>query len=174
MRRILTAILFVLALSLPGGAGAEKITLPADTAVEVNFSPSKDITKALIARIDVAEKTILVLAYGFTHPDIGAALVRAHARGVDVEIILDSKANRTNKNSQAQAMVAAGIPVEFDAQHPIAHNKVMVIDGKTVATGSFNFTPSAEKNGENNLIIDSPDLARIYEANWREHRGHAE
>ena len=43
---------------------------------------------------------------------------------------------------------------KIDAQHAIAHNKVMVIDGATVITGSFNFTKRAENaNAENLLVI---------------------
>jgi phosphatidylserine/phosphatidylglycerophosphate/cardiolipin synthase-like enzyme len=29
--------------------------------------------------------------------------------------------------------------VKIDAVHAIAHNKIMIIDGETVITGSFNF-----------------------------------
>jgi PLD-like domain len=43
----------------------------------------------------------------------------------------------------------------------IAHNKVIVIDGETVLTGSFNFTKAAqEKNAENLLIIRDPPSRR--------------
>ena len=38
----------------------------------------------------------------------------------------------------------------IDAKHAIAHNKVIVIDGVTTLTSSFNFTRVAEeKNAEN-------------------------
>jgi hypothetical protein len=47
--------------------------------------------------------------------------------------------------------------------HGIAHNKVMIIDGKTVITGSFNFTKAAEeKNAENVLITHDAALAQRY------------
>ena len=46
----------------------------------------------------------------------------------------------------------------MDTQHAIAHSKVMIIDGETVITGSFNFTKAAEKNPENLFII--------HEKNW--------
>jgi phosphatidylserine/phosphatidylglycerophosphate/cardiolipin synthase-like enzyme len=39
-----------------------------------------------------------------------------------------------------------GIPVKIDAVHVIPHNKIMIIDGGTVITGSFNFTKAAEEN----------------------------
>ena len=36
-----------------------------------------------------------------------------------------------------------GVPTMIDANHAISHYKVMVIDGETVITGSFNFTKAA-------------------------------
>ena len=63
----------------------------------------------------------------------------------------------------------------IDAKHAIAHNKIIVIDGQTVITGSFNFTTAAEeKNAENLLIIRSPDLAAKYTANWQAHNAHSD
>ncbi|HTR44450.1 MAG TPA: phospholipase D-like domain-containing protein, partial [Thermodesulfovibrionales bacterium] len=46
-----------------------------------------------------------------------------------------------------------GIPTYIDAQHAIAHNKVMIIDKETVITGSFNFTKAAEERNAENLLI---------------------
>jgi len=51
----------------------------------------------------------------------------------------------------------------------------MVIDGKTVLTGSFNFTKAAEdENAENLLVIQDPALAAKYAANWQAHLRHSE
>jgi hypothetical protein len=82
---------------------------------------------------------------GTTLKEIAQALVDAHKRGVHVEIILD-KSNRSKKYSAADFTFNMGIPTYIDAQHSIAHNKVMIIDKETVITGSFNFTKAAEKN----------------------------
>jgi phosphatidylserine/phosphatidylglycerophosphate/cardiolipin synthase-like enzyme len=58
---------------------------------------------------------------------------------------------------------------------PIAHNKIMVIDDRTVLTGSFNFTKAAEdKNAENLLIIRDVKVAAGFERNWQAHFRHAE
>jgi phosphatidylserine/phosphatidylglycerophosphate/cardiolipin synthase-like enzyme len=43
--------------------------------------------------------------------------------------------------------------VKIDTQHAITHNKVMIIDGETVNTGSFNFTRAAEENNAENLLV---------------------
>ncbi len=82
-----------------------------------------------------------------------------------MEIILD-KSQRTDQYSSATFLFNVGIPVKIDAQHAIAHNKVMIIDGETVITGSFNFTKAAEeKNAENLLVIRDKKLAERYTKN---------
>ena len=88
--------------------------------------------------------------------------------------ILD-KSQKTEKYSEADFLVNMGIPVQIDAKHAIAHNKIMVIDGQTVITGSFNFTKAAEENNaENLLVIRSPELAAKYTANWKVHADHSD
>ena len=43
----------------------------------------------------------------------------------------------------------------------------MIIDDRIVITGSYNFTKSAEKsNDENLLLIESPALAAAYQAEY--------
>ncbi len=142
--------------------------------VEVYFSPKGGCTEAVVKEIAAARSTILVQAYNFTSAPIAKALVDAHKRGVDVQIILD-KSNHTEKYSSADFLVNMGIPVRIDTKHAIAHNKIMVIDGQAVITGSFNFTKAAEENNaENLLVIRSPELAVKYAANWKVHADHSD
>jgi phosphatidylserine/phosphatidylglycerophosphate/cardiolipin synthase-like enzyme len=141
---------------------------------EVYFSPHGGCTDAVIRELNKAKSTILVQAYSFTSAPIAKALLSAHKRGVKVEVILD-KSQRTQKYSSATFLFNAGIPVKIDAQHAIAHNKVMVIDGETVITGSFNFTKAAEENNaENLLVIHDRKLAERFTKNWQEHEKHSE
>jgi phosphatidylserine/phosphatidylglycerophosphate/cardiolipin synthase-like enzyme len=76
----------------------------------------------------------------------------------------------------AHFLAHAGIATYIDSHHAIAHNKVMVIDSRTVITGSFNFTKAAqEKNAENLLVItDAPELAHRYLDNFHRHLRHSE
>ncbi|WP_438819374.1 phospholipase D-like domain-containing protein [Klebsiella pneumoniae] len=57
------------------------------------------------------------------------------------------------------------LPVHLNGRYAIMHNKFMVIDGKNVQTGSFNYTASAvSRNAENVLLIeDAPQLAETYQ-----------
>jgi phosphatidylserine/phosphatidylglycerophosphate/cardiolipin synthase-like enzyme len=141
--------------------------------VEVHFSPKGGCTDVVVRELDRAQKAILVQAYSFTSAPIAKTLVNAYKRGVDVRVILD-ESQRTEKYSSADFVAHAGIPVWIDAKHAIAHNKVMVIDGQVVITGSFNFTKAAEeKNAENLLVIRDRSLAGKYAANWAKHAAHS-
>lgn len=85
-----------------------------------------------------------------------------------------SSSNRVTSPSKARRSPSS-IPTFIDAAHAIAHNKVMVIDGQVVITGSFNFTKAAEEsNAENLLVIRDTDLAGKYAANWETHLRHSE
>jgi phosphatidylserine/phosphatidylglycerophosphate/cardiolipin synthase-like enzyme len=139
------------------------------------FSPNGGCTQAVVEQLNGAKKQVLVQAYSFTSAPIARALVDAHKRGVDVQLILD-KSQRTERYTSATFLANEGVPTYIDAAHKIAHNKVMIIDGQTVITGSFNFTKSAEEgNAENLLVINNaPQLAARYTANWKEHLGHSE
>jgi phosphatidylserine/phosphatidylglycerophosphate/cardiolipin synthase-like enzyme len=138
------------------------------------FSPNSGATKLVTDTIHQAKKQILVQAYSFTSPAIAKALADAKASGVDIEVILD-KSQWTEKYSGATYLANHKIPVLIDDKHAIAHNKVMIIDGNTVITGSFNFTKAAEeKNAENVIVLkDNPALAQRYAQNWRAHAKHS-
>lgn len=133
----------------------------------VAFSPNGGGTQLIVQAINHARRTILVQAYSFSSRPIIHALEAAKSRGVDVYVILDHSDLRSH-DSGLQAMLSHGIPVWIDTTVRIAHNKVMVIDGRDVITGSFNFSWSAQHmNAENVLeIVNSLTLARFYIQDW--------
>jgi len=141
--------------------------------IAVHFSPHGGCTDAIVRQLDAAKQTVLVQAYTFTSAPITKALMEAHKRGVNVQVILD-RSQRTDKYSSATFFQNAGIPTFIDDKHAIAHNKVMVIDGHIVITGSFNFTKAAEENNaENLLVIDDAEIREKYAKNWQEHLEHS-
>jgi phosphatidylserine/phosphatidylglycerophosphate/cardiolipin synthase-like enzyme len=133
---------------------------------QVCFTPGGNCTQDVVNAIGDAKKQILVQAYSFTSAPIARALMMAHERGVDVKVILD-KSQKTQKYSSATFLANQNIPTWIDYKVAIAHNKVMIIDGNTVITGSFNFTSAAQnKNAENLLILRNDKMAKVYTANW--------
>lgn len=141
---------------------------------EVFFTPGDATTTELVAELNAATQTVHVQAYSFTSAPIAKAVIEAKRRGVDVTAILD-KSQRTANYSSADLLVNEGVPTFIDAKHAIAHNKIMIIDGATVITGSFNFTKAAqESNAENLLILRDRELAEKYESNWHIHLSHSQ
>ena len=131
-------------------------------------------TAAVVRALNAAQSQVVIQVYSFTSAPIAKALVEAHKRGVKILAVLD-KSNETNKYSAATFLNNFGIQPRIDAEHVIAHRKVIVIDSRTIIIGSFNFTKAAEeKNAEHMLVLtDAPDLAAAYEANIRMHASHA-
>jgi phosphatidylserine/phosphatidylglycerophosphate/cardiolipin synthase-like enzyme len=163
-------------------AGASLATYPArahaasiPASVEVCFSPPLaagcDPERTIIATVASARKEILVQAYELSARGVVDALADARRRGVEVRVILDRSALRDNPGEPGgvNQLIAAGAAVMVDVIHNgIAHNKVMIIDGATVLTGSFNFTRAAEtRNAENLVVIRSAEVAAQYIANWK-------
>lgn len=146
---------------------------PPPLSAEVHFSPHGGCTAAVAGLIGEAKKTVQLQAYSFTSRPVLDALIAAQGRGVDVDVVLDKS---DAGHAEAEELAAAGVRVFIDRAHAIAHNKVIVVDGAIVETGSFNFTKAAEAhNAENCLVLrGDPGLARAYADNWASHRAHSE
>lgn len=134
---------------------------------EVGFSPHGESLAIILKAIDGARVSILVAAYSFTSKPIAAALLEARKRGVDVRVTADAKSS-DGRYSAVTFLANQGVPVRTNSRYAIFHHKFMVIDGKHLETGSFNYSAAAAgKNAENVLLLrDTPEIARIYAAEW--------
>jgi phosphatidylserine/phosphatidylglycerophosphate/cardiolipin synthase-like enzyme len=143
--------------------------------LQVLFSPDGGCTEAIVDALGKARTSLDVQAYSFTSAPIAEAVAKAFARGVRVRIVLD-KSQRSERYTSATYLANHNVPTWIDAKHAIAHNKVILVDGRTIFTGSFNFTKSADqKNAENLLIIEGDSkLFAQYLANFEEHLAHSE
>jgi phosphatidylserine/phosphatidylglycerophosphate/cardiolipin synthase-like enzyme len=152
-----------------------RLVAGAPPSIDVFFSPKGGCTEAVIREINGARHEVLVQAYSFSSKPIAEALIAAKTRGVQVSILLD-KSNENEQYSDLSLFVEQGLAPLVDTHHAIAHNKVMVIDHKTVITGSFNFTHQAEaENAENLLIIKgNAALAKSYRSHFADHKGHCQ
>ena len=137
---------------------------------QVCFTPGQKCLPLIIQALDQSRKSVHVMAYALTSKPIAAALVRAQQRGVDVVAVVD-KSQLHTKSSKLNELRQAGVKVYIDHKPRIQHNKIMIIDEKTVIGGSYNWSDSAEKhNAENLTIMQSPMLAQQYEANFQKRK----
>lgn len=130
---------------------------------EVHFSPKGGCEARLLYWLSRANSSIHVLIYSFTLDSVGDALIAAHKRGLDVRIVME-RDEAGQRGSEYGKLKGAGVPVRLDTNPALMHNKVAIIDGLIVITGSFNWTASAEaRNNENMIVIRSAQIAALYE-----------
>jgi phospholipase D len=142
---------------------------PVQATMSVCFVPPDDCSDSVIEAIGAARTRIRVLAYELTARPIIAALIGAHRRGVDVEVVLDRTNARTvrRRPGSAVALTEAGIPVWIDHPRGIEHNKIIIIDDDLVVGGSFNYSAAAQtRNAENMTVTRSAEVAAWYFADW--------
>ncbi len=133
------------------------------TPIDVYFSPDDHAQAALLDLLDNARTSIYFLAYSFTSDPLGEAIRQRAKAGVTVGGVMDAEQMRTNTGSEYDSFRSAGVDVRLDGEPGLMHHKVMIVDGQTVVVGSYNFTASAERhNDENLLIIHSPVIAAQY------------
>ena len=148
MKKILICLLFISAVA------------HADT--QVYFSPQGGCQESVVSRINKAEKTIDIAMYYLTSREIAQELVKASERGVIIRVFLD-QSQENSKFAKSRYLIMRSIEVRFYTGKGLMHNKFALIDNRTLITGSFNWTATADReNQENLLIMDDNDLIRQY------------
>jgi phosphatidylserine/phosphatidylglycerophosphate/cardiolipin synthase-like enzyme len=141
MRRIL---LFAFLYLLPWICSAQ--------GIKVYFSPNGGCQQAVVAEIRKATRTIDIAMYYLSSRDIAQALVKAQGRDVQVRIVLD-QGQEIESASKSGYLIKRGFQVRYHLGFGLMHNKFAIMDGKSLITGSFNWTSTAEERNEENLLI---------------------
>src|SRR6266545_6796040 len=130
--------------------------------VEVYFSPEDGVAKYVLQRLAAAKTSIHFMAFSYTASTIADAMAAKAKAGLPVHGVFESQ-NAGGTGSAFGRLRQGGVDVLEDGNCYILHHKVIIIDERTVITGSYNFTNSAEKdNDENLVIVDDAALARAY------------
>jgi len=163
MQKILALILLFISLAL-----LSPIETQARQSTQSAFSPSPQAVKLIQKTINHAKYNIDVAAYSFTSYKIADALIYAHKRGVKVRVLLDKGQGKRHYKA-IEDMRDAGIPIRINRHYAIMHDKYIIVDDKTVETGSFNYTFRAEHSNAENVIVikNNKKLAHQYTKNWQ-------
>ncbi len=138
--------------------------------VEAYFSPGDGVQDKIERAIGTASDNIEFAILSFTRWGIRDALIDRFNNGVAVHGLFD-RGEQGNSYSQFNNLKNAGLDVLYYGGSGMLHHKYMIVDGHTesdplVETGSYNYSTSAEKyNNENIVIIHSPLVADFY---WQE------
>jgi phosphatidylserine/phosphatidylglycerophosphate/cardiolipin synthase-like enzyme len=146
------------------------------------FAPDDNVLEVLTHLIENEKTSIRMAAFLLTDYEIIKQLLAAKGRGVDIEIVFDSKAVKSFYAKKVRLLKNKGIKVfvykqlTHNAQGDkaeenmsnIMHNKFIIfgnnIFGKSLLwTGSFNFTYSAHAwNQENVVVFDDAAIIKKF------------
>jgi phosphatidylserine/phosphatidylglycerophosphate/cardiolipin synthase-like enzyme len=124
-----------------------------DSAIEVYFSPDDHAARRIIDLLRKAMVSIQFLAYSFTANDFGDVMRQKAKDGLQVMGVMEESQFKSNKGSEFDAFKQAGLPVYLDGNAGQMHHKVIIIDDQIVITGSYNFSSSAERTNDENVVI---------------------
>ena len=130
------------------------------TQVEVLFSPDDIVVARLSQLISEAQQNISFLAYSFSSEDLGTNIRAKASDGVTVSGVLELDPvdpNQPNPNlnlvEELNFFRQAGLNILLDRNPEVLNHKILIIDGKIVALGSYDFTNRAEIDNDENVVI---------------------
>lgn len=125
-------------------------------------SEDRALEQAVIPVVNFAQSSVRFLAFSYTDYPLANAMIGRAQSGVSVAGVYE-KVGSDTEAAEFRTLFCAGVPVRKDGNPSFMHNKVIVVDGRFVITGSMNFSTSAEEsNDENVIILDSPEIASLY------------
>jgi phosphatidylserine/phosphatidylglycerophosphate/cardiolipin synthase-like enzyme len=145
------------------GASNSRLTLDG-VQVENYFSPVDGVMDKLIACVHGAQRSIHFMAFTYTDKSLAAAMIERTQAGVEVQGVIE---NRGASQGALVTLFCAKLPVRVDGNKYAMHHKVIILDGQTVITGSFNLTKSADDAHDDNvLVIHDAAVAAPYEQEY--------
>lgn len=136
-------------------------------SVQVFFSPKGGGKGAVAEELRRARKSIHFLTFSLTDKEVGGIMAEKKRAGVPVRGVFD-RWLAAGQYSLFLPFKAEGKAVYKDGNEALMHHKVIVIDGSTVITGSYNYSQNAEMANNESFVIArrSPGLARAYEGEF--------
>lgn len=135
--------------------------------IAVAFAPDSNITGDVARMIADAQESVEFLAFSFTSDPLAEALIAAHRRGIRVRGVIESR-NARGSGGELGKFQAAGLDVLADGNCYLLHDKVFIVDGERVVTGSFNWSANAqEANDENTITVENAWFAERYQEQFQ-------
>lgn len=148
-------------------AGCENID-PQDF-IETVATPAQSGLAAYLKFLDKTQTSVYIAIYGLTENSIGDKLIELHQKGKTVKVLADrSQAKGRAGKALILRLRAAGIEVIIGTspRSGIMHNKFTIIDGIWVEDGSWNYSASADKQGNLLNFIRSKKRADFLMGVW--------
>jgi cardiolipin hydrolase len=140
----------------------DQAATPVPIKTEVWFSPGEECRTALIGHLQSCRQRVDICVFTIADDRITEAILAAHSRGVVVRVISDDD-KRLDSGSDVESLRAAGVAVVLDDSEAHMHHKFAIFDGRWLLNGSFNWTRSASRINEENLVVtNDPQQVREF------------
>jgi len=142
----------------------KSVTIPQD--MEVCFSPDEPCDVKLVRLVQSAQKSIDVAIFDINLDQLAHELLVA-SKKMPVRILVDVRQAK-GERSLVPLLIKAGAQVRFGRQRGVMHNKFLIVDGRMVETGSFNYTNHASQaNNENQIYLSNPAIVSRYQKRFK-------
>jgi mitochondrial cardiolipin hydrolase len=132
------------------------------------FSPGDDCLNHILELIDGCENSLDICVFTISDDRIKNALLNAHVENVAIRVISDNDKLK-DEGSDIKELSQRGIAVKIDTTPYHMHHKFMIVDGKTLLTGSYNWTRSAARfNQENVLSMQDANVISSFQEHFDE------
>lgn len=116
------------------------------------FSPGEACRNVIISQIKSATSHLQICVFTISDDYITDAIISSHKRGTQIKIITDNDKS-LDEGSDIEQIAKLGIAVKMDRTTDHMHHKFMLVDGKALITGSYNWTRSAAKFNHENILL---------------------
>lgn len=127
------------------------------------FSPEDQGMDLVMYGVYSARQSIHILSYVMTYRPLLQALADKARSGVQVSVVVDYGESIANdrggyiRQGLAYLQKAGATVCAIDA-YRISHDKTMVLDGRSVQTGSINYTAAGARENSEDAVIEWNDV----------------
>lgn len=136
----------------------EQITKLVDNAArgdavesEAYFSPGDACRNKLRDLFHTVKHSVDICVFTISDDKLRDAIIEAHQRGVRIRIITDNDKSE-DRGSDIDSLAEQGVSVVQDSSPYHMHHKFAIFDNDILVNGSFNWTRSASRNNEENIV----------------------
>ena len=135
-----------------------------------HFSPGDECRHKIINLFHQAKQSIDICVFTISDNLLTEAILKAHKRGITIRIITDND-KTGDLGSDIDELISKGLAVRMDHSHNHMHHKFAIFDNSILLNGSFNWTRSASKYNQENIVLSGEvkivdDFQQQFERLW--------
>lgn len=133
-----------------------------------------DSSRPILEAINNAAKSLRIKMFTFSDPELLHAVIAAHRRGVQVQIMLNParRSGETENAKSRKSLTDAGVEVsDSNPAFDLTHEKSMVIDDRTAFVMSLNWETKNFTETRDYAVVTDHDyevkeMVECFEADW--------